>query len=135
MPRHSPPSQGIAPEHIYGQNAINDFHPTTNFPHFSDPFSAVQAMNSGSRQTESPPHHHHHHNHFEWEAEVYLNPTAKADAALDGDRTPDSVREFATGFLSDINAPSHLWAEAAIDPRLPVVPNEIYNPSKDLDYK
>jgi hypothetical protein len=90
-------------------------------------------MNSGSRQTESPPHHHHHHNHFEWEAEVYLNPTAKADAALDGDRTPDSVREFAAGFLADINAPSHLWAE--IDPRLPVVPNEIYNPSKDLDYK
>jgi hypothetical protein len=43
----------------------------------------------------------------------------------------------AAGFLSDINAPAHLWAEAplAIDPRLPVVPNEIYNPSKDLDYK
>jgi len=129
FPRRDSPPVGISPACIQSPDAVGNFEPVPY--HLRNPAVAVEAISTRHSDVSEYP------IYSQWAStsvDYCLNPNANRDVPLGGeDLSPAS--DFAETFLRD--APRHVWegnATPAIDPELPVVPNDRYDPSRDHYY-
>lgn len=128
-PRRESPPMGISPAYIQSPDEGRNFEPAPIL--FRNPAVAVEAINATHSDVSA-------YTYPSWQArtpvDCFVNANANRDAPLGGeDLSP--VSDFADTFLRD--CPPHIWddnATPAIDPELPVVPNDRYDPSRDRDY-
>ena len=129
VPRHASPPMGISPAYIQSPGTDETFE--TNPFLFRNPAVAVEAINATHSDVPEC-------TYSRWgprtSCDYFIHANANRDAPLGGeDLSPGS--DFADTFLRD--APPHIWdvsATPAIDPGLPVVPNDRYDPSRDRDF-